>query len=89
LFFVDADRRLVAAEVEADSEFRVLQRVTLFTFWSAYVLGEGIDFYDIADDGRFLHAPRRLTTSGSGDDDGSTFIIVLNWFEELRQRLGN
>ena len=55
LFFVDADGRLVAAEVETAPEFRVLERETLFSFTSEYVSHDGTHFYDITpDDQRFL-----------------------------------
>ncbi len=86
LFFVDAERRLVAAEVEADSVFRVLRSETLFNA-TGYARGFGTDTYDIGpDDERFL----MLRASGpSGDTDGGgRFILVENWFTELRERLG-
>ncbi len=80
-------RGLVAAEVEADSVFRVLRSQTLFDT-SEYVLLAGLDFHDIGpDDERFL----MLRVSGLGGDSGGDrrFILVQNWFEELRQRMGN
>ena len=87
LFFGDADGRLVAAEVETASGFRVLERETLFAL-SEYFSIEGTDFYDIApDDQRFLMARVVGTLGSSGDDD--RFILVENWFTELRERLGN
>ena len=88
LFFVDAAGGLVAAEVEADSVFRVLRSETLFNVGSDYFLTEGGSYYDIGpDDERFL----MLRAAGlSGDSGGdSRFILVVNWFEELRQRMGN
>ena len=92
LFFVDAEGGLVAAEVEADSVFRVLRSQTLFDA-SEYLLLPGSDYHDIGpDDERFLML--RLGEGGGGgdtDDDsgGSRFILVVNWFEELLERLGN
>ncbi len=87
LFFVDAERRLVAAEVEADSVFRVLRSQTLFNM-TGYALGEGTDSYDIGpDDERFLMLRVRGIDDATGGD--SRFILVVNWFEELRERLGN
>ncbi len=87
LFFVDAEDALVVAEVEADSVFRVLRSETLFDT-SDYIVSEGTDLHDIGpDDERFL----MLRIAGlSGDTDGGgRFILVVNWFEELRERLGN
>ena len=51
--------------------------------------GAGGDFYDIApDDQRFLML--RLALAPTGVDDGDTrFILVENWFEELRDLVGN
>ncbi len=86
LFFVDAEDGLVAAEVEADSVFRVLRSETLFDT-SDYIVGEGTDFHDIGpDDERFL----MLRAAGLGGDAGGgrRFILVTNWFEELRRRMG-
>jgi Tol biopolymer transport system component len=39
--------------------------------------------YDVAPDGRFLMIQRAGTTDVSGD-----LVIVLNWFQELHQRVG-
>jgi hypothetical protein len=90
LFFRDAEGGLVAAEVDADSAFRVLGSETLFST-EGYFISGGLDTYDIGpDDERFL----MLRVSGLGgdtDDDsgGSRFVLVENWFTELRERLGN
>ncbi len=85
LFFVDAERGLVAAEVEADSVFRVLRSETLFNVGSGYFGSEGGSYYDIGpDDERFL----MLRVSGLTGGD-SRFILVENWFEELRERMAN
>jgi hypothetical protein len=87
LFFVDADRILVAAEVETASGFRVVDREPLFAFGSEYVVIEGTDFYDIAlDDQQFLMV-RVADAALAGE--GLRFILVQNFFEELLERLGN
>ncbi len=86
LFFVDAEEGLVAAEVEADSVFRVLRSETLFDA-TGYIMLEGLDTYDIGpDDERFLML--RLPGLDGDTGGGGRFILVQNWFEELRQRLG-
>ena len=88
LFFVDAAGGLVAAEVEADSTFRVLRSETLFDTSNYFVGRGGTDRHDIGpDDERFL----MLRLPGTaGDSSGDTrFILVENWFTELRERVPN
>jgi Tol biopolymer transport system component len=81
LFYVDGEGRLVAAEVEADSEFRVLSSRTLFPLTGAFWSATGSDFYDVApDDQRFLMI--RLS-GGAGAD--TRHILVLNFFAELER----
>ena len=88
MFFLDADRTIVAAKVEPASGFLLLGRETLFTLWPEYLVGEGADFYDVAlDDQRFLMA--RSATKSDGSSGGARFILVVNWFTELRERMGN
>ncbi len=68
--------------------FRVLRSQTLFNVGSDYFLNQGLDTHDIGpDDERFLML-RAVGLSGDTGGD-SRFILVVNWFEELRQRLGN
>ena len=88
LFFIDADRRLIAARFETSPSFRVLQREALFTVGPEYVLDGARDIYDVApDDQRFLMG-RAYT--GSGSSSGSPrFILVQNWFEELKRLVPN
>lgn len=87
LFFLDAGRNLVAAKVETASGFRVLGRETLFTLGPEYLVTEGADFYDVApDDQRFLMA--RSARESDGSSGGARFILVMNWFTELRDRMG-
>jgi len=84
---VRAEGGLVAAEVEADSVFRVLRRETLFDA-SGYFLAAGTDLLDIGpDDERFL----MLRAAGLVGETGGAgrFILVMNWSEVLRERLGN
>jgi len=87
LFFMDAERGLVAAEVETDPGFRVLQRVTLFTLGAEYgVRPAGVDFYDVApDDQRFVMLRLAVQT----EDGDSRFILVQNFFQVLEERVGN
>ena len=89
LFFVDAGRRLVAAQVDTEQAFRVLQRETLFALGPEYGL-LGIVGYDVApDDQRFLLARSTLVAAGEALTGGDRFILVYNWFEEFRERIDN
>ena len=85
LFFVDADRRLIAAEVQTDSAFRVVQRQTLFAVPPGYLVAGNSDFYDIAPDDQHFLMGRSFALSGNT----ISYILVQNWFEELKQRMGN
>ena len=90
LFFVDADRRLIAARVETDSEFRVLDREPLFILGPEYLIAslDGTShFYDISlDDQQFLMGRSASSASIGG---GSKIVVVQNFFEELKERAGN
>ena len=89
LFFVDAaGSSVIAAQVETAPEFRVLQRETLFALEAGSAVGAGFDSYDIApDDQRFLMI--RLALTGPSDGGDARYILVQNFFEELRERAGN
>ena len=83
---MDPGQRLIAARVTTAAGFRVVQSETLFTLPLGTFASEITDFYDIApDDQRFLMGRLPGGTISSGDD----FILVQNFFEELRQRMGN
>ena len=41
--------------------------------------------FDVSPDGQRLLALKR--TSGTKEQQGTRFIIVLNWFEELKERV--
>ena len=86
LFFVDAQRGLVVAEVEVDSVFSVLSYETLFTLGPDLIVAEGVDTHDIGpNDERFLML--RLSSGSSGDSGAGTRSTLLqNWFTELRER---
>ena len=53
-----------------------------------YRLGAGFRQYHIAPDGRFLM--QRRAGQGSADrGEARQITVVLNWFEELRERVPN
>jgi hypothetical protein len=81
------ERELVAARVASDGAFRVLGRTTLFEVPSNFFAGdyEAGAVYDVAADGRFLMARQ----FDSEDVIDTQWMLINNWFEELRQRVGN
>ena len=88
LFFVDDNGGLVAAQVDTDSGFRVGEKETLFTLPPGYRTSETNTLYGVApDDQRFLMA--RAYQSESQENTGPRFVLVNNFFEELRARVGN
>ena len=88
LFYVDESRGLVRTQIDLASG-QVLTRESLFTIPAGYEVASGSTFYDISRDGdRFLMA--RLYTGASEDDEAvARFVLVQNFFEELRQRVPN
>ena len=83
LFFVDEDRGLVAAQFDPPSG-RVLAQETLFTIPVGYARNPSNNFYDVSSDGeRFLMA--RPYTGDTEDAAPPSYILVLNFFEELKR----
>ena len=86
LFFLDNNGGLVAAQVDADQGFRVGEKETLFTISGDYWGSTTNTLYGVApDDQRFLMA--RNYQGGSQESTGPRFILVNNFFEELRERV--
>ena len=78
-------RELIMAEIDGESSSPVGQKRTLFTVPVGFIYGVNYDFYDItSDDQRFLMARPRRTDL----DESNHLILVKNWFEELRERMG-
>ena len=88
LFFLDGDRGLVVAQVDGDSGFQVGEKETLFTLPPGYRTATTNTLYHISpDDQRFLMARGYQGDSQEGPD--RPFVLVNNFFEELRERAGN
>ena len=86
LFFVDNERRCVAAQVVTEPTFRVVELRPLFEIPPGYPFPQNGAPYDITlDDHQFLMA--RVFESGA--EDAQRVVLVTNWFEELRERVGN
>ena len=88
LFYRNIGSTLWVAQVETEPTFSSSTPEVLFDL-SSWGLGLGPDLgrqVDIAPDGRFI-----LPTSGTAEQtDGEPFnglIFVLNWFEELKERV--
>ncbi len=98
LFYQDSDAQLISVSFETEPEFRVVERTPLFTvpvgIANRYRPGGFITgMYDVAPNGRFLMI-RRVAAAEPEPEAEQTgeeprVFLVLNWFEELKQRVGN
>ena len=89
LFFLERDRDLVAAEFNADAPGSpVGEKEVLFRLPSGYSTSNATTVYGISpDDQRFLMA--RAYQGSEGEEVSSPLVLVQNFFEELRERVGN
>jgi serine/threonine-protein kinase len=84
LFFLDAEGRLVAAEVGADEAFRVSSNRTLFQADPEFFFLNdwGVDTWDVApDDQRFVMLRQGTASAGNA----GRVVLVQNFFEELKR----
>ncbi len=89
LFFVGEDDWLYAATYTADSTFVVEGRDRLFDFSSYYWDSPNWRVFDVTqDDQRFL-AIRDVGGASDSSDTEVKFIYIQNFFEELKERMGN
>jgi len=79
---VDEDRGLLAASFDPSSG-RPQAPVRLFTIPPEYPAQASDNFYDVSSDGE-----RFLMARGLGDTGLNEVYLVTNWFEELRERMG-
>ena len=85
LFYIDADFGMVAVQVETGADFRVLQRETLFRIPTGSRGLPRRTAYDLSpDDQRFLMVRALPSTGGA-----TRTIVVQNFFEVLKARVGN
>jgi len=83
LFYISSDGDLLVAEVRGDPTFAVVERRVLFSA-SDYLQGGFATPYDVSSDDQrfvFIRPAASLRTS--------SLILVQNWFEELKARVGN
>ena len=90
LFYVGGSRALVAAQVETGSGFQVGEKETLFTIPPGYASSTNSTLYDVVpDDQEFLMARTYAGDSQEESGSRSRFVLVLNFFEELKVRVPN
>ena len=83
LFYLTADGDLVAAEVRSDPTFSIGKRTVLFSARTFQIGGFHTNYDVTSDDQRFVFI--RSTVEAAT----SNLILVQNWFEVLKDRVGN
>jgi Tol biopolymer transport system component len=86
LFYLDANRNLVAARVGAPTpgSFDIAERKVLFST-TPFLVGANYSFYDVTPDDRRFLMVRRV---GSGESaQAPALVLVEHWFPELKAKL--
>ena len=84
LFYLSGDREMMAATTRVQGgELRVIDRTRLFELSPGMLVGDRTTQYDVAADGRFL-----MLRTASDDEDASRFVLVRNFLEEVKARVG-
>ena len=81
LFYRSVNNELVGVEIVPGPTFTMGERNVLFSMED--YAGPTPTHYDVTRDGRFLMIRRRAA------DQGLELIVVENWFEELKAKVGN
>jgi Tol biopolymer transport system component len=82
LFYLNGKGEMTTLAVEPGPGFSVGQAKVLFSA-SPFVIGNNAGVYDVSPDGRRFVMIRPATGAGE-----SELVVVQNWFEELRARVG-
>ena len=85
LFYLDtgaASWYLTVATVRTDPDFAVESRAQLFSFAPYYWAGNDV-WWDVSPD------DQRILVLGPSEEGVGRYVLVQNFFEELRQRVGN
>ena len=86
LFYITPANEMVAASVETDPAFSVTERRVLFELGPEFVREMTYAGYDISpDDRRFL----MVRNVGPQEETVRQLVLVENWFEELKELVGN
>jgi hypothetical protein len=86
LFYISADNEMVAAAVQTDTVFTVTQRRVLFRLGTDFVIDQMHAAYDISPDDRRFVMVRAVATPETYQP---RLVVVDNFFEWLRERVGN
>ena len=91
LFFVEpSTRTMTAARFETTPRFRVVVREPLFTIPTQYDISPVALLYDVTQDNQRFVMSRRYEAAREGDEGRTNaFVLVQNFFEELRERVPN
>jgi hypothetical protein len=87
LFYRAGDGMMMAATIVDGPRAKVSDRAALFSaadYWDSQFLG-----HDVAPDGRFLMIRTLARESGVEAPPPPQINVVLNWFEELEERVPN
>jgi serine/threonine-protein kinase len=80
---------LISVQFQADSTFVVTARTPLFDFGPNYIQRLNGRSYDIDPTGQRFLATATIVSSSQGETaEAADIVLVQNWFEELRERLG-
>ncbi len=82
---MDGENRMVAAQVRTSTTLEVDERRVLFSVAPYYFTANYTSFDVSPDDQRFLMT--RLV--GAAEGATTAMILVENWFEELKAKVGN
>ncbi len=89
LFYRRPDQVMMAATIVGDVTPQVTERTELFSASPFRLAETSFRQYHVAPDGRFLMMRRPGTASGDGAEAPPEITVVLNWFEELMERVPN
>ena len=89
LFYRSTERMMMAATIVAGETPRVSDRTGLFSVANYVGRPVGPRLYHVAPDGRFLMMREVATESEDEEWPPRRINVVLNWFEELEERVPN
>jgi WD40 repeat protein len=87
LFYIPSQNRLSMVPVRTQSKLTFGKAVTLPKPATHDRLNDEVRDYDVMPDGRFLSSVPAADENVSGPDAAPQIRVVLNWFEELKQRV--
>ena len=85
LFYLDGTNQMMAVPVQTSPAFSAGNPVRVFE--TRYLVPNNGRTYDVAADGRFLMVKSNDATDRASRTPPANIVVVLNWFEELKQRV--